>query len=564
MEETKQCQNCKNDFKIEPEDFAFYDKIHVPAPTFCPECRMIQILLWRNQRSLYKRECSLTGDSIISIYDKDTVFPVYKTSVWKSDDWDPYSYSQEYNFDIPFFEQFKNLLNKVPRIAITHIGSVINSDYSNIVFDSKNIYLSSSILNSEDIMYSSNIDYSKFIVDSDNALKSEDCFEILNSEQCFNCTYVFDSRSCIDSDYLYDCVNCQNCLLCTNQRNKNYMINNVQYSKEDYFNIRNQINFSSFSERNDLFSQFKNLKEKSIHKYNRNRACNNVIGETTENSTNCNNVFLTYDSENIENAIRVVKSKDCKDVYGIGPDGSLLYQDLTCSLGTVNTQFSINISGSYNILYSVYCSNSHDLFGCIGLKNAQYCIFNKQYEKAEYEELLNKIKDHMLKVPYIDSLCRIYKFGDFFPFEMSPFKYNETVAIDYRLITKEDALLKGYGWKDREKNLYSSTILSNDLPDFEYPDQIESSIILCGGNTLLCSSSYRITQDELSFYKKHNLPIPRFCPMCRVYNRFMLQYPYKLYTRSCMNNCGRTFETTYAPDRLEIVYCESCYQQEVI
>ena len=36
--ETKTCQNCKQDFIIESEDFNFYEKIKVPAPTLCPEC----------------------------------------------------------------------------------------------------------------------------------------------------------------------------------------------------------------------------------------------------------------------------------------------------------------------------------------------------------------------------------------------------------------------------------------------------------------------------------------------------------------------------------------------
>ncbi|KKU51453.1 MAG: hypothetical protein UX74_C0027G0022, partial [Parcubacteria group bacterium GW2011_GWA2_47_10b] len=29
--ETKTCQNCKNSFTVEPEDFGFYEKIKVPA-----------------------------------------------------------------------------------------------------------------------------------------------------------------------------------------------------------------------------------------------------------------------------------------------------------------------------------------------------------------------------------------------------------------------------------------------------------------------------------------------------------------------------------------------------
>ena len=53
-QEIKQCNNCKQDFTIEPDDFGFYEKIKVPAPTFCPECRYIRRLLDRNEYNFYK------------------------------------------------------------------------------------------------------------------------------------------------------------------------------------------------------------------------------------------------------------------------------------------------------------------------------------------------------------------------------------------------------------------------------------------------------------------------------------------------------------------------------
>ncbi len=34
MDEVKTCQNCKQNFTIESEDFVFYEKIDVPPPTF--------------------------------------------------------------------------------------------------------------------------------------------------------------------------------------------------------------------------------------------------------------------------------------------------------------------------------------------------------------------------------------------------------------------------------------------------------------------------------------------------------------------------------------------------
>ena len=59
--ETRRCQNCKTDFAIEPEDFAFYEKIKVPPPTFCPECRLIRRSLFRNERVLYRKKDDMSG-----------------------------------------------------------------------------------------------------------------------------------------------------------------------------------------------------------------------------------------------------------------------------------------------------------------------------------------------------------------------------------------------------------------------------------------------------------------------------------------------------------------------
>ena len=61
-----------------------------------------------------------------------------------------------------------------------------------------------------------------------------------------------------------------------------------------------------------------------------------------------------------------------------------------------------------------------------------------------------------------------------------------------------------------------------------------------------------------------NIPIPRRCFHCRHMNRVKRRNPFKLWYRKCMKEgCNNEFETSYAPDRPEIVYCEKCYQGEV-
>ena len=178
----------------------------------------------------------------------------------------------------------------------------------------------------------------------------------------------------------------------------------------------------------------------------------------------------------------------------------------------------------------------------------------------------------MNEMPYIDKKGRIYKYGEFFPVEISPFAYNETAAQDFMPITKEAAQIMGFNWKDPKAPEHQPTLLAQNLPDAigDSSAEITKENIEC----LNCSRAYRIISKEYQFLKQFHLPLPRFCPECRHQARLKLRNPLKLWHRQCMcdkNNhshgeekCFNEFETSYAPDRPEIVYCEQCYQQEVI
>ena len=140
--ETKACQNCKSNFQIEPEDFKFYEKMQVPAPTFCPECRMIRRMAWMGYRILYKRKCDFTGEEMITVHHQDIPQKVYKQEVWWSDKWDPKDYGRDYDFSRSFFEQWLDLFRDVPLPALyTEYSSMINSEYCNAASTDRNCYL---------------------------------------------------------------------------------------------------------------------------------------------------------------------------------------------------------------------------------------------------------------------------------------------------------------------------------------------------------------------------------------------------------------------------------------
>jgi len=228
------------------------------------------------------------------------------------------------------------------------------------------------------------------------------------------------------------------------------------------------------------------------------------------------------------------------------------------------------MKGCMNIYYSDNCVGSSNLFGCVGLKKNSYCILNRQYSKQEYEELVEKIKQHMNDMPYTDAKGRVYKYGEFFPPELSPFAYNETIANEHFPLSKDEAQEQGYKWRDQEKRSYQITLRANDLPQDirELSDNITDEIIECedaSQSVCGCTTAFRILEKDLEFYRRFNIPLPRLCPNCRYKKRFLRRNPLKLWHRKCMNQgCTNEFETSYSPDRPEIVYCEKCYQQEVV
>ena len=130
-------------------------------------------------------------------------------------------------------------------------------------------------------------------------------------------------------------------------------------------------------------------------------------------------------------------------------------------------------------------------------------------------------------------------------------------------MTKDEVLAKGWHWEDNVPRTFGKeTIKSGAIPDKieDVSDSYLSEIFIC----IDCSKNYNITQNELLFYRKEILPLPRKCPNCRYKRRFDLRPPRKLWHRQCMKEeCPNEFETTYAPERPEKEYCESCYNKEV-
>jgi hypothetical protein len=235
------CQNCKKEFVIEPEDLQFYQRINVPPPTWCPECRLMRRFMWRNERMFYHNICSKTNKKIISIFSFDSGIKVYDRNVWWSDEWDPMDYGKDYDFNKPFFEQWKNLFYKIPHPSVFNTQTV-NSDFSSYTGNMKNAYLVSASWGGENIYYCSREHFCKDTMDVFATFNSELCYECIETIKSSRLLFSQNCEGCVDSAFLYNCRGCTNCFGCVGLRNKSYYFFNKPYSKEEYYKKLKDIN----------------------------------------------------------------------------------------------------------------------------------------------------------------------------------------------------------------------------------------------------------------------------------------------------------------------------------
>jgi hypothetical protein len=580
---TKICQNCKKEFVIEPDDFNFYEKIKVPPPTFCYLCRAQRRFAWRNEKKLFKVKDAFTDREIFSLFPTQAQMKVITQEEWHGDSWDGMEYGKNFDFTKTFFEQFFELIKKVPTYNL-NTKLLINSPYSGNAVSLKNCYLCFDSDNLENCMYSTGNTFCKDSVDNTNISHCDRCYDSFWLENCYQNYFSILSSNSNNLWFCKDCLGCSYCFGCVNLHKSSYCIFNKKYKKEDYFKKLEDMKLNTRSGIKQAKEKARSFWRINPVKYIQGIKNYHSSGSYISNCKNVSDSFIVMESENLRYCQYMnIGNKDCYDVTIWGKKMELNYESCLPGSNTYNIKFSVDCwSAGKNIEYGFCLLNCSDCFGCVGLKKKQYCILNKQYKKEEYYELVSKIKKHMDNMPYTDKKGIVYKYGEFFPIEFSPFGYNNTIAAEHFPLTKEEALYEGYPWIDVPRGKYQITMDSNDLPNNieDVDDQINKEVIKCEN----CENPFRILDSEFVFYKKEKLPVPSLCSDCRHKNRRKDIMKLNLYDRNCMcigkkdsnhkyentrehghgnKPCQIKFKTGYDPKEDAIVYCEECYQQEV-
>jgi hypothetical protein len=536
--EIRECEHCSKNFTITESELNMYKKVGIELPIICFFCRVkLHLAFWMFGK-FRKGKSDLSGENLITVLPENSRYPIYTLSEWHSDRWDPMSFGKEYSPNRLFFDQLKELQEKVPR---PHQGGTKNTacDWCDDVWSCKNSYLSRSMVNCEDLMYSYRNIGVKNSIDLTICFNCEKCYDSSECHHSYKTIYSMHSRDCVSSHFLYDCRNCQNCFMCWNIRGKSYCIENIQYPKEEYEKKIKEFNLGSYQSIQFFKKRFEEIIQKEvIHRPNFNLKVYSSSGDyllDCKNCQNCNTMSESEDCFNVVGSMHLELSGNCSSCQ---PNGYALKY---CSWSTSRYSEYLDI-----------CIECENCFGCVGLKKKKYCILNKQYGKAEYEKLREKI---------IEDMKKSREYGKFLPYSMSPGPFNFSNAFIYFSETKKEDILKlgGY-WQDLDESHIEG------MPTSELPDNIKEVSDEIITQALICPETgwrFNITQNELSFYKENNIPLPRLHFDVRTKKRLKYLTVLEPSLYQCFY-CKKNTMAYYPSEwNYQKIACEECYKQKI-
>ncbi len=450
-------------------------------------------------RDFLQNIASLFPLNLYKYQDLITIYPPVFSSQIKvidsSNQWNIDLITKNYDFGHNFFYNWEKFFYQNVFPNIIDFGSNENSKYANLIYWVKNAYLTyESSLNTENLLYSISV--------------KENCKNVLNSaivwdssENIYFTTAVIKSYNIFYSKYIHNsnniwfCSNliwCSECIFCDGLINKSYCINNIEYTKEDFYSKKYEI----LNKKTEFMSWYKKLKSTGLNIWS-----SSVEGNFIMDSENISNGFAVWQVKDWKNLFMVSGTKWDTNIYSCMSSGAEkcndLYACFDCGISE-NVYFSQHIGFGYNIFYSydlMWCSYC---LGCVWLRNKKYCIFNTEYSEEERYNLAEKIFLQMEK----DNIL-----GEMIPNSLNPFYFNDTLAYIVWDFTRDEAIAKWYKRREYE--------IKVDIPAWLEIIDIDKLDISIYDESILKKvikdkdwNYYRIVNMEYDFLKKYELPLP--------------------------------------------------------
>lgn len=512
-----------------------WEVFHLPIFDLSPKAREINRLIWRNERKFYKIEWK--SWNLVS-----TIHPEMRKKIVSYEEFSTYNHEENWiSYSWNIYLDFKKLLLSSQHANLVSVW-LEDSSYCNQEAYDKWCYLNVWWHSNHDSMYNTFATESKDSVDNYWVFKSELVYGSINIFQSSKVFFSNQVKNSFNIYFGYDLVWCQNVIFWNWLENGSYIYKNKKLEKEEWLKIDDD-----FKKKLKTYDWFIEL-QKEYYKFLIETKANEIFIEWSEESywniiTDSKNSFYTLyweKNENIYNANIAWDIKNWIDINSFA-EWSKLY-NVVSSFKVNSTNSSWLIVESNDSYYCFWLDSTNFMFSCFWfwLKGKSYMILNKQYEKSKWEEKVKEI---------INELQKKWEWGRFLKPELSPYPYNDSVAMEYHpikeaiylndeKIVKKEIIDKNWEWiiYVLEPNKFISKAILDlwwvekvniywrtketeiDIPEdmekleaSELPniDDVDYNILK---KAIICEKSkrpFRIVKKELDFYKKYSLPLPR-------------------------------------------------------
>jgi len=468
------CKISGQELQHSPLEIEVYGLFDAKPPPLIPNERLRVLLAFQSGGHFFWREVG--GRKLYSIYPSTSVLSVVEAEFLTEN-----VNFQEWNLNDSFLQCLFKLLRQSTRPH--HHASGVSQTFG--VEQVSNINSSSLVLFSAD---SENCFSSDFVSRSNNigsslfVLESQNCLSSIRLENCANIVFSEALRKCQNSYFLKECYDCQECLFCVGLKSARYFIENEFVGEERFKEVLLSLNLDTAEGVELALTRFKKFQNKIQIKEVKQTLC-----FRTQNSSN------TFGTFSADKCVDVVGFSDCISSSALtvasGGKATRLFNCIRCGP---------NVSDLY---YSFDCSESRELLGCVGLKNAEYRVLNKQYTRAEY---------NLVKEQIISTLRKKRQWGNPLAFKYSDFAYNGSLAHQLFPLSKVQAGMFEVGWDDeveefKVERLISSPELIKQIADtpqsLEEAKQSRDGVFVCE----LSGKLFRYLPGELALYSKLNI-----------------------------------------------------------
>ncbi len=547
---TRTCPETGESFEITERDIKMLKLLRVPPPQTTWWARTRQKRTFLAGFAFFRRTLP-DGQSVVTMFDPESPATIISREDWQGDDFDPLTFGIDVRVDQSFFDQFRKFSFQVPRPAIFQDARSVNCEWTIYPFNSKNCYFTLGGIENEDVLYADMSIHCKHCADLSRADDCNFCHSVVSTKNSSRVFFSNSCENCINVCFSLNCRNCTDCFGCTNLRNKKFCFLNEQLTESEY---RTRLEAIDLGDAKTVEEWQKRIVDqvwvKAFRPANKNLRSENARGDDIE------------DCRDVEGCT-INKSERCYYGFGMVSDGKDCVDFMSSSFvercynfvrtfHCADCRMTLACDGCIDVEYSELLTNCEHCFGCIGLKNKKFCIFNKQYAEEEYWPLVDAIKTAMLERG---------EYGEFFPHDASLFAYNSSHALLIFPATENEARALGSRWcsYEQEKNTEARSI--DDLPYGlnDAKDDVLKKKYRCP----VSGRAFGFTKLELALHRDFGVALPRVHPTVRQQVFAEQLFPMRLYRRTC-DSCGAPVDTRIPASYPARILCQKCYEAVVV